>query len=639
MKRFLALLLFSTFLLFSLSPSLSAQAQSVWSENKKVTANGKTWNVQVVWTNLNDPTIRLETVVAKNQVGQVNSLKNIVDSTKTAEIQPLAGINGTFFNAYDATYQQPMGTILSKGKFLHLSTTGTTLGFDHNGKFTTSPLYVTIQGGINDQWEWPNNWYAWNVNHYYTDPTAISIFTPDYGTKTPPNNVTSVVVDKGVIVNIGAGQQTIPSDGYVIVTGNPTMLEKFKTGDTLMYQYKTFVNTFNPSTSTQKLDWSHIRTGLSAGPLLVKNGVPALNAKAEGFSEPKIISASAQRSFIGVTKNNQLAMGTVAGANMEDLTQIALQMGLIEAINLDGGASSGLYYKGSYLHTPGREISNALVVTKLQERPIKVLLNNQPIFFDVDPFIKKPENITLVPLRQIAEALGAVISYDAGTQQIRLDRGKDILYLKANSNQMTINGKTKQMATSIVSKNGRTMVPVRFVTEVFGGEVTWHEDTKTVGLKIGIVNIEELYAQALKLETSGNLEGAITKYLAILDANDQHLPSLRKLAEIYSKKQDHANTIYYYEKFLNIDKDDTGIWGSLGWSKLALQDFTGAAQAFLKQVELNPDSFQGYYGLGAVYSYYGNEDIAKAKSYFQKALEKGATGAQKNHAENYIQTK
>ena len=157
MKRFLALLLFSTFLLFSLSPSLSAQAQSVWSENKKVTANGKTWNVQVVWTNLNDPTIRLETVVAKNQVGQVNSLKNIVDSTKTAEIQPLAGINGTFFNAYDATYQQPMGTILSKGKFLHLSTTGTTLGFDHNGKFTTSPLYVTIQGGINDQWEWPNN--------------------------------------------------------------------------------------------------------------------------------------------------------------------------------------------------------------------------------------------------------------------------------------------------------------------------------------------------------------------------------------------------------------------------------------------------------------------------------------------------
>jgi exopolysaccharide biosynthesis protein len=38
------------------------------------------------------------------------------------------------------------------------------------------------------------------------------------------------------------------------------------------------------------------------------------------------------------------------------------QAGAYQAMNLDGGASSGLYYNGKYLTTPGRQISNAIVV-------------------------------------------------------------------------------------------------------------------------------------------------------------------------------------------------------------------------------------------------------------------------------------
>lgn len=39
-------------------------------------------------------------------------------------------------------------------------------------------------------------------------------------------------------------------------------------------------------------------------------------------------------------------------------------MGLTDAVNLDGGASSGLYFKDKYLTSPGRKLSNALVITK-----------------------------------------------------------------------------------------------------------------------------------------------------------------------------------------------------------------------------------------------------------------------------------
>ena len=48
----------------------------------------------------------------------------------------------------------------------------------------------------------------------------------------------------------------------------------------------------------------------------------------------------------------------------ELVAEAARALGLYDAMNLDGGASSGLWCDGRYLVTPGREISNALVVLK-----------------------------------------------------------------------------------------------------------------------------------------------------------------------------------------------------------------------------------------------------------------------------------
>ncbi|CAH8242984.1 phosphodiester glycosidase family protein [Paenibacillus melissococcoides] len=53
---------------------------------------------------------------------------------------------------------------------------------------------------------------------------------------------------------------------------------------------------------------------------------------------------------------------TTSGATIPDLAQMMKQAGAQQAMNLDGGASSGLYYKGKYITSPGREISNALLV-------------------------------------------------------------------------------------------------------------------------------------------------------------------------------------------------------------------------------------------------------------------------------------
>ncbi|MBE3650451.1 phosphodiester glycosidase family protein [Paenibacillus polymyxa] len=105
-----------------------------------------------------------------------------------------------------------------------------------------------------------------------------------------------------------------------------------------------------------------VEGALQAGPRLVTNGQVSLNVKAEGFKDPKILTGGGARSALGITRDHKLILLTTSGATIPQLAQMMKQAGAYQAMNLDGGASSGLYYNGSYLTTPGRQISNAIIV-------------------------------------------------------------------------------------------------------------------------------------------------------------------------------------------------------------------------------------------------------------------------------------
>lgn len=102
---------------------------------------------------------------------------------------------------------------------------------------------------------------------------------------------------------------------------------------------------------------------LQAGPRLVVNGKVAIDVKTEGFKDPKILTGGGARSALGLTRDHKLILLTSGGATIPQLAEIMKQAGAYQAMNLDGGASSGLYYNGKYLTQPGRKISNALIVT------------------------------------------------------------------------------------------------------------------------------------------------------------------------------------------------------------------------------------------------------------------------------------
>lgn len=112
----------------------------------------------------------------------------------------------------------------------------------------------------------------------------------------------------------------------------------------------------------QRFEEGDVEGALQAGPRLVTNGKVSVDPVPEGFKDPKILTNSGARSAVGVTSDHKLILLTTSGATIPELAQMMKQAGAQQAMNLDGGASSGLYYKGNYITSPGREISNALLV-------------------------------------------------------------------------------------------------------------------------------------------------------------------------------------------------------------------------------------------------------------------------------------
>ncbi|MCA1293798.1 phosphodiester glycosidase family protein [Paenibacillus sp. alder61] len=150
----------------------------------------------------------------------------------------------------------------------------------------------------------------------------------------------------GYIVSGGKLQMEASGDRRTVFTYNPNMLAGMIPG-----------TKFNELFAGGELEGA-----LQAGPRLVTDGKIALNLKGEGFRDPKILKGGGTRSALGLTRDNKLILLTTSKATIPQLAQIMKQAGAYQAMNLDGGASSGLYYNGKYLTKPGRLISNALVV-------------------------------------------------------------------------------------------------------------------------------------------------------------------------------------------------------------------------------------------------------------------------------------
>ncbi|MBR1647723.1 MAG: phosphodiester glycosidase family protein [Selenomonadaceae bacterium] len=202
---------------------------------------------------------------------------------------------------------------------------------------------------------------------------GVVVYNNYYNATTGTNNFgTEIVVQDDVVSEIfhDAGNNYIPPDGYVI-SAHGSAAENFSTlyvGDKISFD-EDYINVEHGGDFNEAI---HI---IGAGPTLVKGGEVYVTVDAEQFPND-IRVGRAPRSAVGITQYGDYIFAVVdgrqahsKGCTLDEWARILKEhFGAIEAINLDGGGSSELVFKGSIINLPSdgheRSVGDALTIVR-----------------------------------------------------------------------------------------------------------------------------------------------------------------------------------------------------------------------------------------------------------------------------------
>ena len=112
---------------------------------------------------------------------------------------------------------------------------------------------------------------------------------------------------------------------------------------------------------------------------------------------------------------------------------------------------------------------------------IKLVIDGTEVKTAIPPFVEN--GTTFVPLRAATEFLGADVSWNQTTRQATVKTAGYVVVFTIGSRDFTVNGvrKTSGQATQLI--NGSTMIPIRALAESIGAEVSYDHSTVTASVK------------------------------------------------------------------------------------------------------------------------------------------------------------
>ena len=123
--------------------------------------------------------------------------------------------------------------------------------------------------------------------------------------------------------------------------------------------------------------------------------------------------------------------------------------------------------------------------------PIVVTVNGDPVLFPTQAPLQQ-EGTILVPLRGVFEKLGAGVQFATATKTITAIRGATTVTLRLGDPYAYVNGAQRPLAVAPQALNGVTVVPLRFVSEALGAQVTWKRDISTAVITTGAPTADQL---------------------------------------------------------------------------------------------------------------------------------------------------
>jgi len=164
----------------------------------------------------------------------------------------------------------------------------------------------------------------------------------------------------------------------------------------------------------------------------------------------------------------------VKNVNQLTLARLNAETGKLEIVggSYDAKANAVVGYvveEGSYFVVE----KESLTTISMQIGNNGVVLNNENKILDAAPLIS--QNRTMVPLRFIAEAFGANVSWAQDTKTVTIVIDGKVL-------TMRINQELEGFGAAPIISSGRTMVPIRYISEELGANVIWVPSTRTVAI-------------------------------------------------------------------------------------------------------------------------------------------------------------
>ena len=108
---------------------------------------------------------------------------------------------------------------------------------------------------------------------------------------------------------------------------------------------------------------------------------------------------------------------------------------------------------------------------------VYVCLNDKVLGFSQPPIIE--DGRMLVPMRFLFEQMGADVEWNAETQTATAALNNTAVTFAIDDTEATVNNQSATMEVPAQLVNGKTMVPLRFLSEKLGYNVTWNEEART----------------------------------------------------------------------------------------------------------------------------------------------------------------
>ena len=121
-----------------------------------------------------------------------------------------------------------------------------------------------------------------------------------------------------------------------------------------------------------------------------------------------------------------------------------------------------------------------VAATVIPAEAAEIQLNGQTLRTSVAPLTTRGR--ILVPMRDIFEALGAKVDWNALTQGINAQRGTTQVQMQMGRAD-AVNGQNVKLDQAPMAVNGHTMVPLRFVSEALGASVQWNNALQVVSIQ------------------------------------------------------------------------------------------------------------------------------------------------------------